>query len=91
MPWRPASFRGKKVWVEVDHLGKLTAEGGRVPMRYSDKAGVKIYRAGVANLKVEARGTVDLPPGIRVSGCSNGTTRRSSVCACLSTDPSTLS
>lgn len=64
MPWRPASFRGKKVWVEVDHLGKLMAEGGRVPMRYSDKAGVKIYRAGVANLKVEARGTVDLPPGI---------------------------
>lgn len=64
MPWRPAQFKGKQVWVEVDAAGKPLVQGGRVPMRYSDKAGVKIYRAGLANLKPGEGPPVDLPEGV---------------------------
>lgn len=72
MPWRPAQFKGKQVWVEVDAAGKPLVQGGRVPMRYSDKAGVKIYRAGLANLKPGEGPAVDLPEGVSADAAGKG-------------------
>ncbi len=64
MAWKPANFRGKNVWVEVDAAGQPKVDGGRVPMRYSDKAGVKIYRGGMSNVKLAEGSAVDLPDGV---------------------------
>lgn len=65
MPWMAATFKGKDVWVETDASGKPAATGGRVAMRYSDKAGTKIYKAGVANVSLMKTTTpVDLPDGV---------------------------
>ncbi|MCA9566973.1 MAG: ribonuclease HI [Myxococcales bacterium] len=64
MPWMAATFKGKDVWVETDASGAPVEEMGRVPMRYSDKAGTKIYKAGVANVELLRSTTpVDLPDG----------------------------
>jgi ribonuclease HI len=46
MAWVKVKFKGKKVWAELGPTGELIVEGGRVPIRYSDKAGSKIYNAG---------------------------------------------
>ena len=64
MPWQPAQFKGKKVWVEVDAGGAPVADGGRVSMRYSDKAGVKLYRASLSNVEKGGGPAVDLPDGV---------------------------
>lgn len=77
MAWKRASFKGKEVWVEVDASGAPASTGGRVPMRYSDKPGAKIYRAGVSNLKLGSGPAVDLEDGVsadaaRKSGSSRG-------------------
>jgi ribonuclease HI len=64
MPWMAARFKGKDVWVETDAAGAPAAEKGRVAMRYSDKAGAKLYRASVANVDVMKTTTpVELPDG----------------------------
>ncbi len=64
MPWKPAQFKGKKVWVEVDDSGQLKVAGGRVPMRYSDGAGAKVYRAGARGVMLIDAPAADLPAGI---------------------------
>lgn len=65
MGWRRAEFKGKKVWVEVDASGAPAARGGRVPMRYSDRPGSKVYRAGVSNVQIDADAPiVDLEAGV---------------------------
>ena len=51
MKWVEADFKGKTVWAQVHDGGNLVVEGGRIPIRYSDKAGAKIYRAGQANIR----------------------------------------
>ena len=45
MKWVEADFKGKTVWAQVHDGGNLVVEGGRIPIRYSDKEGAKIYRA----------------------------------------------
>lgn len=50
MPWERRYFKGKKVWVETDDDGELVVDEGRVPMRYSDSDGAKIYRAAKRNI-----------------------------------------
>ena len=50
MRWVVADFKGKKVWAGVHPSGELVVEGARVPIRYSDKAGARVYRAGAANI-----------------------------------------
>lgn len=53
-PWRRATFNGQKVWVAVDEDGMPDARGGRVPMRYNDAPGAKVYSAGASRVeKVE--------------------------------------
>lgn len=54
MPWKPADFKGSRVWIEVDGGGAPRLVGGRVPMRYSDRPGSKTYNAAPSNLRVDA-------------------------------------
>ena len=60
MGWKRGTCKGKDVWIEVDAGGQPLVQGGRVPVRYSDKAGSKTYRAGVRN--VELTGAVQGDP-----------------------------
>ena len=65
MPWRQADFRGKKVWAEVDASGAPKVSGGRVPIRYSKRGGVKIYGAGASRVTVDDTAAIEeLPEGI---------------------------
>jgi len=50
MAWVRVQFKGKRVWAEVGPTGELVVQGGRVPIRYSDKAGAKIYNASGNNV-----------------------------------------
>ncbi len=70
MGWRKASFKGKTVWVEVDLKGELAVDGGRVPMRYSDKAGAKLYRAGASRVELLAGDAVILPDGVEADAAA---------------------
>ena len=62
--WVRADFKGKPVWASVDAAGQLVAEGGRVPIRYSDKPGAKVYRAGASRITPSADAPRDLPDGV---------------------------
>jgi ribonuclease HI len=53
MAWQRATFKGKQVWIEVGADGAPAGSGGRVAMRYSDRPGSKIYRAGTANVVLD--------------------------------------
>ncbi len=53
MPWRRATFKDQTVWVEVGADGQPKADGGRVPIRYQDRPGAKIYRAGAGRVDVD--------------------------------------
>ena len=64
MKWIQAEFKGKTVWAAVHAEGNLVVENGRVPIRYSDKAGTKIYRAGQANIRRLPGDVLDLPEGV---------------------------
>lgn len=64
MKWVQAEFKGKTVWAAVHPEGNLVVESGRVPIRYSDKAGTKIYRAGQGNLRRMPGEILDLPEGV---------------------------
>ena len=64
MKWVEADFKGKTVWAQVHDGGNLVVEGGRIPIRYSDKEGAKIYRAGQANIRRGSAPPMDLPEGI---------------------------
>ena len=64
MKWVEADFKGKTVWAQVHDAGNLVVEGGRIPIRYSDKAGAKIYRAGQANIRRGTEPPKDLPDGV---------------------------
>ena len=72
MMWVEAEFKGKTVWAQVHAEGNLVVEGGRVPIRYSDKAGAKVYRAGQANLTRRPVAPVALPDGISADAAPAG-------------------
>lgn len=63
MPWLAGVVNGKDVWVEVDAEGELVVRGGRVPVRYSEAEGAKLYGAGRGNVKVFSGAPRELPPG----------------------------
>lgn len=54
MKWKRATFKDGQVWARVGDDGALAVEGGRVAIRYSDKPGAKIYRAGASRLGLVA-------------------------------------
>jgi ribonuclease HI len=64
MGWRKATFKDQDVWIEVDAAGRPKASGGRVPMRYSDAPGAKVYNAGTGNLADVRGDVVDLDAGV---------------------------
>lgn len=70
--WRRASFKGKKVWISVDAAGEPAAEGGRVPMRYSDRAGAKVYRAGASRVTLDEGAAVELDDGVSADAAGGG-------------------
>jgi len=71
--WRRAEFKGKKVWIEVDAKGEPKATGGRVPMRYSDKSGSKIYGAGVRNVALDPTAPIEqLDEGVSADAAKGG-------------------
>jgi ribonuclease HI len=53
MPWRTVLLRGTRVLARCDEAGELSADGGRVEIRYRP-GDSKAYRATPANLKVLA-------------------------------------
>ena len=59
MGWIRSSFRDKEVWARVDGSGALVVSGGRVPIRYSNKAGAKVYRAGASSVSPLDGATVE--------------------------------
>lgn len=66
MGWKRARFKGKDVWIEVDADGEPKEEMGRIPMRYSDTEGARIYRANIGNLDLDPTAPVtELPDGDR--------------------------
>ena len=64
MGWKRGTCKGKDVWIEVDAGGQPLVQGGRVPVRYSDKAGSKTYRAGVRNVELTGADVLELPDGV---------------------------
>jgi ribonuclease HI len=64
MMWVEAEFKGKTVWAQVHETGNLIVESGRVPIRYSDKAGAKVYRAGQGNIQRKPVAPMELPEGV---------------------------
>ncbi len=63
MAWARASFKGQSVWAEVDAEGAPVVTGGRIAVRYSDKAGATIYQAGASRVEPSGKPPVELPPG----------------------------
>ena len=64
MGWMKGSCKGKDVWVEVDAGGKPVVSAGRVPVRYSNKDGARIYRAGARNVELTGAAVEQLPDGV---------------------------
>lgn len=62
MPWLPGLCNGKDVWVEVDDEGGMVVRGGRVPLRYSEAEGAKLYGAGRGNVTLFSGKPKELPP-----------------------------
>ena len=78
MPWKKADFKGKTVWAEVDAAGNPKAEGGRQAIRYSDKEGARIYRAGASRVEMKAGDVKELPAGTAADDGGGGAKKRSS-------------
>jgi len=71
--WRQATFKGKKVWIEVDAGGEPKAAGGRVPMRYSKRSGAKVYGASVRNVELVGDSPIeDLEAGVSADKAKAG-------------------
>ena len=68
MKWIEADFKGRSVWAAVHEAGNLVIEAGRIQIRYYDKAGAKVYRAGQANIKRKNGGPVELDAGVKAEG-----------------------
>ena len=66
MLWKPALFKGKKVWAEVDEMDGLVVQNGLVGIRYSTKEGSSVYRASSRNLKLESGESKSLGSGVEV-------------------------
>lgn len=71
MPWIRARFKEELVWAEVDAQGQLAASDGRVPIRYNDRPGAKVYSATAGRLAVvEGQAPKELPPGVAAEAVS---------------------
>ncbi len=65
MSWRRGRFKDRDVWVAVDSAGAPLVDGGRVPIRYSEREGAKVYRAGASRVELAQESPArELPEGI---------------------------
>lgn len=76
MAWKRAQFKGKKVWAEVDALGKPQVKSGLMSVRYSEAPNVKLYNARVSGVVMLDAPVEELPDA--ASGDSGGGRRGSS-------------
>ena len=53
MSWQRRYFKGKEVWVKVNHLGDPIIDEGRVEMRYQNAEDAKVYRASPRNISAQ--------------------------------------
>jgi ribonuclease HI len=57
--WQRRYFKGKEVWVEVDHRGDPIVKNGRIPMRYQNHDDAKIYSASPRNVSSKPADLID--------------------------------
>jgi ribonuclease HI len=76
MPWVKGQCKGKDVWMEVSASGELVVTSGRVPIRYSDRAGAKVYRAGMSNLTRGDEPARELEAGVSADAVKKKTSSR---------------
>jgi ribonuclease HI len=76
MPWVKGQCKGKDVWMEVSASGELVVQGGRVPIRYSDRSGAKVYRAGMSNLTRGDEAPRELEAGVSADAAKKKTSSR---------------
>ena len=63
MLWKPALFKGKKVWVQVNKDDELAIVNSLVGIRYSTKEGATIYRASARNIQLTSDASQPLDKG----------------------------
>ena len=63
MLWKPALFKGKKVWAQVNEADDLAIANGLVGIRYSTKEGATIYRASAKNIQLSSESSKALDKG----------------------------
>ncbi len=63
MLWKPALFKGKKVWAQVNEADELDLANGLVGIRYSTKEGATIYRAASKNIQLSSEPSKPLDKG----------------------------
>ncbi len=63
MLWKPASFKGKKVWAHVNEADEVELANGLVKIRYSTKEGATIYRASSKNIQLSSDPSKPLDEG----------------------------
>ena len=63
MLWKPALFKGKKVWAQVNEADDLAVANGLVGIRYSTKEGATIYRASAKNIQLSSESSKALDKG----------------------------
>lgn len=63
MLWKPALFKGKKVWAQVNEIDELNLANGLVGIRYSTKEGATIYRASAKNIQLSSEPSKPLDKG----------------------------
>ena len=63
MLWKPALFKGKKVWAQVNEADELALVNGLVGIRYSTKQGSTIYLASAKNIQVGSESSKPLDKG----------------------------
>jgi ribonuclease HI len=77
MSWQKAAFKGGEVWAKVSAPGVLAVSGGRVPIRYSNKPGAKIYRGGASRIAlVDGAPLEDLDAGVSADEAKKQTKKR---------------
>jgi ribonuclease HI len=79
--WRKATFKGKEVWAAIGEDEQPQVEAGRVPIRYSEGLGARVYRAGASRVELQEGPALELPDG---TAATEGTASRASAKAPVS-------
>jgi ribonuclease HI len=75
--WQRRYFKGKEVWVEVDHIGDLVIREGRVPMKYKNAEDARVYGANPRNLSNKPADLIDAEETFAKQPARGGTKSKS--------------